>query len=123
MPQTVAIIGASPDRSKYGNKAVRAFLNQGYVVVPIHPKEAEIEGLKAYASILDVPGPVDMASFYLPPVVGEKVIEDVAKKGVTEVWLNPGADSPALVEKARQLGLRPVVACSIRGVGEDPSDL
>jgi hypothetical protein len=123
MPQVVAVIGASPDRSKFGNKAVRAFVKQGYTVVPIHPREAEIEGLKAYASILDVPGPVDMASMYLPPSLGEKVIEDIAQKGVSEVWLNPGADSPALVERARALGLTPIVACSIRGVGEDPSDL
>jgi hypothetical protein len=51
------------------------------------------------------------------------VLEDLARKGVREVWLNPGADSPALVEKARALGLSPIVACSIRGIGEDPSEL
>lgn len=123
MPQVVAVIGASPDRSKFGNKAVRAFVNQGYTVVPIHPRETEIEGLPAFASILDVPGPVHMASLYLPPSVGLKVIEDVARKGVSEVWINPGAESPELVAKARELGLTPIVACSIRGVGEDPSDL
>jgi predicted CoA-binding protein len=123
MPQVVAVIGASPDRTKFGNKAVRAFLHQGYTVVPIHPRETEIEGLKAYASILDVPGPVDLASMYLPPHVGERVIEDIAKKGIFEVWLNPGADSPALVARAHELGIKPIVACSIRGIGEDPSDL
>ena len=64
-----------------------------------------------------------MATFYLAPSVGEKVIEDVARKGVSEVWLNPGAESPALVARARALGLKPIVACSIRGVGEDPADL
>jgi len=123
MPQVVAVIGASPDRTKFGNKAVRAFVKQGYTVIPIHPREAEIEGLKAYASILDVPGTVDMASFYVSPVAGEKVIEDVARKGVPEIWLNPGAESLALVARARELGLKPIVACSIRGIGEDPSDL
>jgi len=123
MPQVVAVLGESPDRTKFGNKAVRAFVRQGYTVVPVHPREAEIEGLKAYPSILDIPGHVDMATFYVPPVVGERVIEDVAKKGVGEVWINPGAESPALVAKARELGLKPMVACSIRGVGEDPDDL
>lgn len=123
MPQTVAVLGASSDRTKFGNKAVRAFVRQGYTVFPIHPKEGEVEGLKAYPSILDIPGPVDMATFYLPPAVGERVIEDVAKKGVGEVWINPGAESPALVARAKELGLNPIVACSIRGVGEDPSDL
>lgn len=123
MPQTVAVLGASSDRTKFGNKAVRAFVRQGHTVIPIHPREAEIEGLKAYASILDVPGSVDMATFYLPPAVGERVIEDVAKKGVTEVWINPGAESAGLVARAKALGLNPIVACSIRGVGEDPSEL
>ncbi len=123
MPQVVAVIGASSDRSKYGNKAVRAFVKQGYTVVPIHPRETEIEGLKVYASILDVPGTVDMASVYRPPSLGVQVLEDIARKQVPEVWLNPGAESPELVERARALGLKPIVACSIRGVGEDPSEL
>jgi len=121
MPKTVAIIGASADRQKFSNKAVRAFVHQGYTVFPINPKEAEIEGLTAYKSVGDVPGPIDMASLYLPPSVGERVIEEVARKGIIEVWLNPGAESPELVAKARSLGLKPIVACSILGIGESPS--
>jgi predicted CoA-binding protein len=123
MSKVVAVIGASSDRSKFGNKAVRAFANQGYTVVPIHPKEETVEGLKAYKSVLDVPGPIDMATMYLAPAVGLRVIEEVAQKGIPEVWLNPGADSPELAERARALGLRTVVACSILGVGESPHAL
>jgi predicted CoA-binding protein len=123
MSKVVAVIGASPDRAKFGNKAVRAFARQGYTVVPIHPKEETIEGLKAYKSVLEVPGPIDMASMYLAPAIGLTVIEDVAKKGIPEVWLNPGADSPELADRARALGLKTVVACSILGVGEDPHAL
>jgi hypothetical protein len=123
MSKVVAVIGASSDRSKFGNKAVRAFANQGYTVVPIHPREAQVEGWTAYKSVLDVPGPIDMATMYLAPAIGMRVIEEVAQKGITEVWLNPGADSPELAERARALGLRTVVACSILGVGESPHDL
>ena len=123
MRKVVAVIGASSDRSKFGNKAVRAFANQGYTVVPIHPKEESVEGFKAYRSVLDVPGPIDMATMYLAPAVGVMVIEEVAKKGIPEVWLNPGADSPELAERARALGLKTVVACSILGVGESPHAL
>ena len=123
MNKVVAVIGASSDRAKFGNKAVRAFANQGYTVVPIHPKEETVEGLKAYKSVLDVPGPIDMASMYLAPAIGLTVIEDVARKGIPEVWLNPGADSPELAERARALGLKTVVACSILGVGENPHAL
>jgi predicted CoA-binding protein len=120
MSKVVAVIGASSDRAKFGNKALRAFASQGYTVVPIHPREAEVEGFTAYRSVLDVPGPVDMATMYLAPALGLKVIEEVAQKGIPEVWLNPGADSPELAARARELGLRTIVACSIRGIGESP---
>ena len=117
--KTVAVIGASSDRRKFGNRALRAYIQQGFTVLAINPNEAEVEGLKTYASVLDVPGPIDMATFYVPPDVGEKVIDEVAKKGITEVWLNPGAESDALVERARALNIRPIQACSIIAIGEN----
>jgi predicted CoA-binding protein len=121
MPRVVAVVGASKDRRKFGNKAVRAFRNQGWVVIPINPHESEIEGLKAYASIAEVPGTVDMATFYVPPEVGILVLEEIARKAIPELWINPGAESPALVARAKALGLQPVLACSIMAVGESPA--
>jgi predicted CoA-binding protein len=121
--KVIAIIGASRHREKFGNRALRAYSSQGYTVIPINPHETEVEGLKAYPSVLDVPGPIDMASFYVPPEVGEQVIEDVAKKQIPEVWLNPGAESDALVARARALSIKPIIACSIMGIGENPYQL
>lgn len=121
--KVVAVIGASRNRRKFGNKAVRAFKEQGYTVVPINPHEREVEGLQAYASVLDVSGPIDMASFYVPPEIGERVIEEVAAKRIQEVWLNPGAESDALVARARALSIKPIVACSIVAIGQDPYSL
>src|SRR5258708_32061292 len=112
-PKVVAVIGASNNRRKFGNRALRAYRDQGYTVVPVNPHEAEVEGLKAYASVLDVPGPVDMASLYVPPHVGERVIGEIAQKGIAEVWLNPGAESDALIARAQALHIQPIVACSI----------
>ncbi len=123
MPKVVAVVGASSDRRKFGNRAVRAFQQQGYTVVPINPHEAEVEGLKAYASMLDVPGPVDMASLYVPPEIGELVIEEIARKGIAEVWVNPGAESDALIARARALEIQPIVACSIVAIGRNPYTL
>ncbi|HKB12771.1 MAG TPA: CoA-binding protein [Vicinamibacterales bacterium] len=120
MPKVVAVIGASNNRSKFGNRALRAFQQQGYTVVPINPHETEVEGLKTYASVLDVPGTIDMASFYVPPEIGEQVIGEVAQKGIAEVWLNPGADSDELIARAQALHIRPIVACSIVAIGENP---
>ena len=123
MPQVVAVIGASNNRNKFGNRAVRAYRQQGHTVVPINPHEAEVEGLKAYASVLDVPGTIDMASFYVPPEIGEQVIGEVAAKGIAEVWLNPGAESDALIARARALQIQPIVACSIVAIGQNPYQL
>jgi predicted CoA-binding protein len=123
MSKTVAVIGASNDRRKFGNRAVRAFLRQGYSVVPINPHEEEVEGLKAYRSVVDVPGPIDMATLYVPPEIGETLLEEIARKQIPEVWLNPGAESDELVARARSLHLQPIVACSIVGIGENPYDL
>jgi predicted CoA-binding protein len=120
MSKVVAVIGASSDRRKFGNRALRAFRQQGYTVIPINPNEPEVEGLKTYASVLEVPGPIDMATFYVHPEIGERVIDEVARKGIAEVWLNPGADSDALIERARSLRIKPIVACSIVSIGENP---
>jgi len=123
MAKVVAVIGASNDRRKFGNRALRAFREQGDTVVPINPHESEVEGIKAYRSVLDVPGDIDMASFYVQPDVGEQVIEEVARKNIPEVWLNPGAESEALIRRAEALHIRPIVACSIIAIGRNPYDL
>src|ERR1700741_3645571 len=120
MSKVVAVIGASIHPRKFGNRAVRAFQRQGYIVVPINPHETEVEGLKAYASVLDVPGAIDMVSLYVPPDIGEQVIGEIAQKGIAEVWLNPGAESDALIARARALQIQPIVACSIVAIGENP---
>ncbi|HOJ68265.1 MAG TPA: CoA-binding protein [Candidatus Hydrogenedentes bacterium] len=116
----IAIVGASPDRKKYGNKAVRAFLKGGWTVYPIHPTAREIEGVPAYPDLKSLPGPVDRVSMYVPPAVGITLIEDIAALKPREFFLNPGAESVELLEKARALGLEPVQACSIVNIGLRP---
>jgi predicted CoA-binding protein len=116
----IAILGASRDRRKFGNKALRAFRQQGYTVVPINPHETEIEGEQAWPDVLAYPGAIDEASIYLREEAGLRVMDGLAAKGVGRVWLNPGADAPAVVARAREVGLQPVVACSILAMGEEP---
>ena len=120
MPKVVAVIGASSNRKKFGNRALRAFRQQGFTVVPINPHEREVEGLKTYASVLDVPGTIDMATVYVPPEIGERVIVEIAQKGIAEVWLNPGAESDALIARAKSLNINPIIACSIVAIGQNP---
>ena len=119
--KTVAIIGASSDRSKFGNKAVRAFRQQGYQVYPVNPKESEVEGVPAYKSIADVPVRPEKISVYVPPPVLLKLLPEIARKGCDELWLNPGTESDEVMAEAERLGLNTIQACSIVGIGTSPS--
>jgi predicted CoA-binding protein len=120
--KTVAIIGASADRRKYGNKAVRAFRDAGWRVLPIHPSLAEVEGIAAYPDLDAVPiQELDRVSLYVPPGIGIQVLDQVARKKVGEVWLNPGSESAELRTRADELGLNVIQACSIFGAGRNPA--
>lgn len=120
MNNSIAIIGASADRTKYGNIAVRAYLDLGWTVYPVNPKADEIEGRPAYASIRDVPTEVDRVAVYLPPAVLLGVLEEIAAAQPAEVWLNPGTESDEVLSKAADLGLSVIQACSIVDRGVSP---
>jgi predicted CoA-binding protein len=121
--RTVAIIGASADRRKFGNKSVRAHVQAGWNVFPVNPTASRIEGLSVYKSVLDIPIQViDRISVYLPPAVAIEVLDELAQVRPTEFWLNPGADDPQVVAMAESLGLKVVRGCSIIDVGFSPSN-
>jgi len=120
--KTVAVVGASADRAKFGNKALRAFQAQGYRVIPINPNERAVEGLETYASVLDVQEPIDMATVYVQPEVTLRLLDDFAKKGIREIWVNPGAEDETVMGEARRRELNVIFACSIIGIGQNPAD-
>jgi predicted CoA-binding protein len=111
---TVAVVGASRDRSKYGNRSLRAHLAAGYEVFPVNPNEEEVEGLPAYPSLDALPtGRLDRVTLYVQPAVALSVLDQVARREVGEVWLNPGTDAPEVVARAEALGLNAIRACSL----------
>ena len=120
---SIAVIGASNDRAKYGNKAVRAFQQRGYTVYPVNPGEKTIEGLPAYPSIRDVPARPQMVSIYVPPKVLVKLLPDIAAKGCDELWLNPGSESEEVLDIASQHQLNVVQCCCLIGLGVSPATL
>jgi predicted CoA-binding protein len=118
--KTVAVIGASNDRTRYGNMAVRAFRRAGYEVFPVNPSEPMIEGLKAYPTIKDVPAELDTVTIYVRPAVLVKLLPDIADKGCKDLWLNPGTTSETVLAEVGRLGLNAIQGCSILAIGQSP---
>jgi hypothetical protein len=121
--KSVVILGASADRNKFGNKSLRAYQKNGYVVYPVNPRETEIEGARVYKLVSDVPVRPDIVTIYLPPEKLLPLLAGIAAKGCDELWLNPGTESDAVVAEAERLGLNIVQACSIVGLGMSPEAL
>ncbi|AJE03297.1 CoA-binding protein [Geobacter pickeringii] len=100
-----AVIGASADRHKYGNKVLRVYQQQGLRVIPVNPREREIEGVPCVASVMDLPDTVKSISVITPPPATEQVVELARQKGIENIWMQPGAESDAAVEACRRGGI------------------
>jgi predicted CoA-binding protein len=121
--KSVAVLGASADRRKFGNKAVRAYLQQGYRVYPVNPTQSEIEGLKCYPSLDQLPERPHLVSVYVQPEVLLRLLPEIAAKGCDELWFNPGTESDEALALAERLHLNVIQACSILGAGVSPAEL
>jgi predicted CoA-binding protein len=119
--KTIAVLGASTDRSKFGNKAVRAYLQRGFTVYPVNPNETVVEGLVAYRNVSELPMRPDIVSVYVPPQVLERCLTEIAAKGCDELWLNPGTETGTVLTEAARLSLNVVQGCSILRVGVSPA--
>lgn len=100
-----AVVGASNDREKYGNIIYRDLREAGFTVYPVNPNTTEVEGDGAYSRLQDLPDIPEVADIVVPSLVGESIADDAAEVGVKYFWLQPGAESDALVEYAESLGL------------------
>ncbi len=100
-----AVIGASSAREKYGNKVLRAYLQNHLAVTPVHPRETEIEGVASVPDIASLPDGVRGLSIITPPPVTEKIVSQAAAKGIKRLWMQPGAESPAAIAAALALGM------------------
>lgn len=101
-----AVVGASNDKHKYGAKVLRCYRQNDREVYPVHPRETQIQGLDAHPSLASLPVPVLAASVITPPAVTEKVVEDAIEAGVQFLWMQPGAESEAAIDKAEEAGIR-----------------
>lgn len=100
-----AVVGASTNRAKFGNKVLRCYQRNGFTVFPVNPRETEVEGLTAYPSLSDLPGPLHGVSIITPPSVTELVVAEAVELGVPFVWMQPGAESDAAIETCERNGV------------------
>lgn len=100
-----AVVGASENRDKYGNKVLRCYLQNDRQVVPVNPRSETVEGLECYRDLASIPEPVDAVSVITPPSISEQVIADAAELGIKHVWLQPGAENSRCIELGEELGL------------------
>jgi predicted CoA-binding protein len=99
-----AVVGASQDRGKYGNKVLRVYQQNNIDAVPVNPTADEVEGLKAYPDLPSVPGSVDGVSIITPPRVTEQVVNQALSLGIKNIWMQPGAESTAAIDAATHAG-------------------
>ena len=119
--KTIAVLGASSNRSKFGNKCVRAYQRGGWTVWPINPSASTIEGLDVHASLADLPATPDRVAVYLPPTVSAMVMPELAERDAPEVFFNPGSADHRVIALARELGVKAVQSCAIVDIGLSPS--
>ena len=118
---TFAVVGASQDRSKYGNKVLRCYLQHGRKAYPIHPTAVEIEGLQAYANLSALPETVDGVSIITPPAITEWVVEEAIRLGIRHLWMQPGAEHEGAIQRAQASGMNVIAGgpCLLVVLGYD----
>lgn len=119
--QTVAVVGASRHRHKFGNKCVRAFLQRGFEVFPVNPNCEEVEGLTTYPSLDKLPVEPDRISLYLQPHKIRALLSELGRFPDAEIWFNPGSADAKVLAEARAAGIDVRDGCSIVDIGLSPS--
>jgi predicted CoA-binding protein len=99
------VVGASPRRHKYGNKVLRCYQQNGRRAIPVNPRVNEIEGTPCVASVLDLPDDVRSISVITPPAVTERIVAEAIRKGIQNIWMQPGAESEASVAACEDAGI------------------
>ncbi|MFO7578047.1 MAG: CoA-binding protein [Pelovirga sp.] len=100
-----AVAGASANPAKFGNKIMQCYLDKGYRVIPLHPLEQQIAGVDCLKSVADLPAEVGSLSIVTPPAITEKIVKEAVRKGIRNIWMQPGAQSPAAVQYCEEQGI------------------
>lgn len=125
MNRTIAVVGASTRRHKFGNKCVRAYASAGWEVYPVNPHADEIEGLSVFRTVADARkaagGELNRIALYLQPDTTRRVLPEIAEAEVAETFFNPGSATPSVLADAETMGIAVRDACAIVDIGLSPS--
>ena len=109
-----AVVGASQDRAKFGNRIFRDLCSAGYTVYPVNPRGGELEGVRVYPTLADLPVAPDVIDLVVPPAVTDQVVREAHQQGLTRIWMQPGAESQAAIDYCHEHGLQVVYhACAM----------
>jgi predicted CoA-binding protein len=109
-----AIVGASRDRSKFGNRVYRSLSNSGYTVYAVNPKGGELEGSEVYPTLADLPQSPEVVDLVVPPAVTEQIVKEAHQLGLSRIWMQPGAESQAAIAYCQEQGMQVVYhACAM----------
>ena len=106
--KTFAVVGATDNPEKYGNQIFKNLKSRGYKVYPVNPKLKELDGVKCYPSLADIPVKVDVVDFVVPPEVTEVILKDCKSLNLNRIWLQPGSESEAAIAYCHKNNLKVV---------------
>jgi len=109
----VAVLGASDKPDRYSYRAIQMLREKGHRPFPVHPRLQEIEGLSVYASLSEIPEPIDTITVYLSAANSAPVADAILDSGARRVIFPPGAESPKLTERLAARGIEALDACPL----------
>lgn len=104
----LAVIGASRDEKKFGSAAMKMLLEKGYQVYPVHPQARELQGQACYSSVAELPERIQACLLVVPPPETEKLIPQLAEKGIRKIWMQQGAGSDEAIQLSQERGMETV---------------
>lgn len=112
-PETVAVLGASPDPERYSHKALRALAANGHSPLPVNPQYGEVDGTTCYPDLASCPEKIDTVTVYVKPKILAELVEDIIEARPRRVILNPGTECQGAAEVLRDAGIEVEEACTL----------
>jgi len=103
-----AVVGSFRNESKYAYRILKTLKEKGYEVYPVNPSLREVDGLRCYPNIKEIPDSVDVVDIVTPPQITEKIVRECKEKGISKVWIQPGAESKTVIEFCKDNGIKVV---------------